>query len=400
MTRRRAAAALIGATAVALTGLVAGIELMSNESTGSTRTSVARGTYRIPTATVPAGQTVPALDPAPPAIWISAAEVKALPLNAAWDRVKAVADDALEVPEIDCQNSKAAADTYATALVGVRLGDAVYVERARRRISSVIGSERDDPPDCGGTQVTGIARELFLYIVSADLIGLATLDPPLDGRFRAWLRALERFEGDADYTLGWLGDNSADNFGSFSRTSLLAMWAYLGEADKFDSVLQVVRYWFGDQSIRHRFERDWLPEADSWTCRPPARTQPVQGPSCVIEGVSMDGEIATAMQRQGEFRWPPAETVYLGTELGAAIPALEVARRNGHPDAFGWQFHAVKRMVGFAHRLNTEAGLRFLAAPDYDWIAWFVNKTYGTAFPTLPLANRSENMGFTDWTHG
>ncbi len=313
-------------------------------------------------------------------LWRSRAELAELPTTgAAWERLKSTADADLGKANIANQNSRHDTNTLAAALVYARTDQEPYRKKARDGIAEAIGTER-------GGRTLALGRNLPAYVIAADLVELRSYDPTLDGRFRAWLRAVRTEPLDGD-TLIQTHEQRPNNWGTHAGAARVAASAYLGDRTDLDRAARVFKGWLGDRTTYAGFKFGAL----SWQCNPsePVAINPV---GCMRRGAKLDGALPDDQRRSGGFSWPPKKENYTWGALEGATVQAELLRRQGY-NAWHWEDQALRRAVHWLYVHN-----RFAAIGDDTWVPWLVNHAYGTRFLAGP-ARSGKNMGFTDWTH-
>lgn len=314
-------------------------------------------------------------------IWISASELKALPMKGpAWQQVKATADAVLDPPNIADNDSNHDVQTLAVALVYGRTGQAGYRTKAVDAIMSAIGTDE-------GSNTLGVARNLVSYVIAADIVKLTTVE---DERFRSWLRTVIDRPYAEGGTLGETHEWRANNWGTHAGASRAAVAVYLGDTKLLAQTARVFKGWLGDRSSWAGFN----PEKDqSWQCD---ETQPVgvNRMGCLKEGHSIDGVLPYDQRRSGPFVWPPPQEPYVYGGLQGALAQAEILSRAGYP-AWDWQDKALLRSFRWLHEQAN-----YPAPKPSAWEPWLVNRRYGASFPAVLPAQHGKNMGWTDWMYG
>jgi hypothetical protein len=339
-------------------------------------------------------------------IWISRAEVRRLPMSGpAWERLKAVADGPLEEANIADQDSNHDVRTLAVALAYARTGEESYRAKAADAISNAIGTE-------DGGRTLALGRNLFSYVIAANLIDLRAYDRDEEATFRAWLAGVrgERF-GDSlgPGTLTSTAENSMSNWGGMAGASRVAVAAYLDDEKDLARAAKVMKGWLGDRSAYPGipgplFEPDHFgrgfraggAEDDlSWQANPD-RPRGVNPEGATKDGHSIDGALPDDMRRGGPFQWPPVYTLYPREALSGFVALAEVLHRQGY-DVYAWEDQALLRATRFLFELEQQF-------PDEDWweagvpVYWIINDRYDTSFPVAENTVQ-RNVGWTDWTH-
>jgi hypothetical protein len=309
-------------------------------------------------------------------IWISPAQVAALPARGqAWNALLAAANTPIGRPHLADQNDPTDVLTLAKALVGVRTGQRAYLEQARANIMAAIGTER-------GGETLALGRNLAPYVIAADLVGLS---PAQDAEFRTWLRSTltERLAG---RTLRSTHEDRPNNWGTMAGASRAAVAAYLGDQAELARTAQVFKGWLGDRNAYAGFKYGDL----SWQADPLAPVG-INPRGAIKEGHAIDGALPEEMRRGGTFQWPPLFTGYTWESLQGAVTQAEILHRAGY-DAWQWQDRALLRAVQFLY------GIGWKPVGDDAWIPWLIDARYGTHYATDPRAAPGKVMGWTAWT--
>lgn len=322
-------------------------------------------------------------------LWIDHDRLMSLPTHGpAWERVFQEATKPYVAPDLSDQNDGANTRTLAKALVGVRLGRSDLVDDVVRGLRSVT----DDPSDAGARSLAP-SRLLAAYVIAADVIGLAQLDPTLDARFRERLRTI-RVTDYLGRTIVSTHEMRPNNWGTHAGAARIAIAIYLGDDADLAAAAAVHRAWVGepgDVNPAFRFGAlDW--QAD------PSRPIGINPRGASAGGIDLDGAQPEEMRRGGPLASPPGPTGYPWEALQGATVAAELLARHGYPDAWVWGDDALVRAVDYLFRLDRAHG-GWWATGDDRWIVWLVNRATGRAYPTEVGVSPGKNMGFTDWTH-
>jgi hypothetical protein len=351
-----------------------------------------------PTATPTPTPQPPTLPPVLEGIWISAEELAMLPMEGkAWGKLKAAADAELGEPNLAGYTAAHDVNTLAVALVYARTGDAGYRQKAAEAIHAVIGTEysgrqREADSAIGALAVT-VSRNLFAYVIAADLIGLAEYDPELDAGFRSWIDALRYAEWD-DHSLIYTDEVRPNNRGRMAGANRAAVAAYLGDEAELASAAQVLQGFLGDRESYAAFD---YPEDLSWQ-DVPTRTVGINPVGATKDDFSIDGALAEEMRRGCSFQVPPCPTGAPWEALTGIVAEAMILHRQGY-DVWNWEDQAILRAVQFLYDLHLQYPLdEWWAKGDDRWVPWVVNHVYPTDFPTEPV-RIGKIMGWTDWSH-
>ena len=322
--------------------------------------------------------------PANSGIWISQAELLALPASGtAWNNVKSAADQSCGSPDLSNQDQGNNVCILAKALVFARTGQSSYRNDVISALSAIVNS---------GTyngRALALGRELAAYPIAADLIDLKNYDPAFDTSFRAKIRSLLTTHTDSGpASLVECHERRPNNWGAHCGASRAAVAAYLGDTAELARAAQVLKGYFGDRSSYAGFiygDLDWQCNAST-----PVGINPT---GCTRDGHSIDGVVPDDQRRGGGFTWPPPKENYVWEGLQGAVAQAVILKRAGY-DVFNWQNQALLRAVQFLHSQSN-----FPAEGDDTWTPHLVNFYYGTQFPAPVPTSPGKNMGWTDWTH-
>ncbi len=315
----------------------------------------------------------------PAGIWMSAAEIAALPVSGpAWNRLKAEADRPAGKPQLSNQDDEVNVQIMAKALVFARTRIERYRTEVIEACLAAIGTEK-------GGRTLALGRELAAYIIAADLVGLP---PEADQRFRAWLRTLPDMTLD-EKTLRSTHEERPNNWGTHAGASRLAIAAYLGDQAEIARCAQVFKGWLGDRAAYAGFiYGDLYWQAD------PSKPVGVNPRGASKDGCNIDGVLPDDQRRAGKFKWPPPKENYVYEALQGALVQAVILHRRGY-DVWNWQDKALLRAFNWLH---TQAN--FPAGGDDSWQPHIINHYYRTKFPAPVPSLPGKNIGWTDWTHG
>lgn len=305
-------------------------------------------------------------------IWLSKEEIERIPPSGpAWDAMKAAADRAITVPNLNDQDSPNNVITLAKALVYARTGEAKY----RDEVIALIG-KLPEP----GDRTLALGRELAAYVVAADLVGIPK------SQLEAKLRAIMTKTLSDGRTLIQTHEQRPNNWGTHAGGSRAAVAAYLGDKAELDRCAVVFKGYLGDRASYAGFKfgaLDW--QAD------PAAPVGINKVGATKSGHDLSGSLPEEMRRGGGFKWPPPYQNYVGGALSGAVAQAWFLHRAGYP-AFEWESKAILRAVKWWH----DNGHQFQG--DDAWLVAVVNKVYGTSYP-VSGTGPGKNMGWTQWTH-
>lgn len=327
-------------------------------------------------------------------IWISRAEIMALPMSgAAWTKVKAAADQNAGTPVLSNQDQNNNVLVLAKALVFARTSVESYRTQVRQNCMAAIDTEL-------GGRTLALGRELAAYVIAADLVGL---EPSSEApTFRAWLvRTLN--EDLSGMTLISTHEDRPNNWGTHAGASRAAVAAYLAKSPELsqaalgraelERTAKVFKGWLGDRTAYAGFSYGDL----SWQVDA-SKPVGVNAVGATKNGQNIDGALPDDMRRGCSFAWPPCFTDYAWEALQGATVQAELLHRAGF-DAWNWEGKALLRAAQFLQRLDVAFG-GWWAQGDDTWNPWLVNHVYGSNLPRDTAGtNPGKNLGFTDWTH-
>jgi hypothetical protein len=321
----------------------------------------------------------------PGGIWLSAAELAALPTSgSAWNNLVSAAQRNTSQPNIKDQNDRTDVDVLAKALVYARTGDNRYRNEVIASIMAAIGSEGDST-----SSILAVARNTMPYVIAADLVNLSA-NSAEDQAFRAWLGSLRHvvFSGDGgSHSLISCHEKRPNNFGTHCGASRIAIARYLGDTTDLNRAASVFKGWLGDRSAYTGFSFGDL----AWQCDA-SKPVGINPAGCTKNGHSIDGVLPDDQRRSGGFTWPPPKENYVWEALQGATVQAQLLHRAGYP-AWQWQNQALLRALTWLH-----SQANFPAEGDDLWQPWLVNRAYATSFPASSPTAPGKGMGWNDWT--
>lgn len=313
-------------------------------------------------------------------VWMTHAEIKALPTSGtAWTTLVKAANR-YSLPNLSDQNSNDDVTTLAKALVGFRTDNQTMMNQARNSIMGIIGTEQ-------GGETLALGRNLASYVIAADIVGLSSAN---DSKFRSYLKTVIS-KNLAGRTLISTFEDRPNNWGTMAGGSLAAVAVYLQDDALLARVAQVYKGWLGDRTSYAGFKYgslDWQYNRNS-----PVGINP-KGATISIGGVprSVDGALPEELRRGGGLKWPPTKTGYVYEALQGALVTSEILYKRGY-DVYNWQDKAMLRAYTWLDNIGWKA------EGDDLWQMNVVNKRYGTSFASSQTANSGKIMGWTSWTH-
>lgn len=347
-----------------------------------TRTPIVTNTAVAPPTPVP-GATATATPPtsASAGLWISAAEVKALPMSGgAWSAVLAGAGGNC-TPDLNNQDSDCNVTILAQALAFARTDDEQYRVKVVAAIRSIVSTQSES-----GGRTLALGRELGAYVAAADLINLRSHDPQLHNAFTVRLRDLRAKTLDG-MTLAGCHERRGNNWGTHCGASRAAIDVYTGDAADLARTAAVFAGWLGDRGAYAGFTWGDL----DWQCNPSAPVG-INSTGCQKSGHDIGGALPDDMRRGGAFKMPsPAPTGYACGGMSGAVAQAEILYRAGYL-AYEWSDRALLRAMEFLQRIGWQC------TGDDAWLVAVINKRYGTSYP-VDGTSPGKNMGWSQWTH-
>jgi hypothetical protein len=318
-------------------------------------------------------------------ILLSQAELMALPTSGpGWDAIMARIKSPYGGSYVLGTRDESNKDVLANALAGARLNNAAYKAFARDKIAHMMAAPRNTG------DVLGTLRHLQTYIISADIIDLASFDPALNGKFRTWLANEIR----ANYSGGGGGgsvisihNKKPNNFGTHAGATRIAAALYLGDAAELKAARDVWYGWATGDSAYTPQTRTWT--GTSWQCDS-SHPRGINATGCSRSGVSLDGVIPEDQERCGEFSQTPCATNYIqGATDGMTLSFWMLARQGENP--WAWGDRAALRQMNWKYASGQ--------APysGFRWQIPVIEKAYGIDLGGNTPTATSTNFGFADW---
>jgi hypothetical protein len=250
--------------------------------------------------------------------------------------------------------------------------------------------------------VLAAGRLLGAYVISADLINLAEMDPAADEGFRRWLQVIRT--QDIGIHSRWKSitytcENAPANWGTFACASRIAASIYLSDTADVNRAANIIRAFLGERSaypsdapgkdgyFEHTggYDPTWVCDDATWTAI---------NPGCVKSGVDVDGVLVEDAARGGScctlkrsgvgYSWEALQGLFVSAEL--------LYRTGAYGDPYQWSDQALKRAVDFMQRSGWDI------SNVAKYVPWMANYRYGTAYPTEASFN-GRIMSWGDWMY-
>ncbi|MDQ4075316.1 MAG: hypothetical protein M3220_03620 [Chloroflexota bacterium] len=356
-------------------------------------------------------------------IWVSVAEVNALPIagepgcesdslcERAWDTLVEKAHGPWDTPDLDdYEGAGHSNDTYAGALVAVRLNDVAMRQKTIDALMSVIGTEREALAVNGGKEngMLAISRNLLRYVIAGDLLGLRADGDPNSPGTRwwdylnyLWTAELTDDEGDSGKTFSDEPKPScASNGCMMSAASHTALAAYLGHTAMVEADwLQLQRY-LGNRSVGQ--ELRFSSTGKNWYHDDSAKVG-INPPGATCNGgYPADGVIPNDQGRGGECPTDPATapgyTQYPWEGLQGAYAQALILERQGY-SVWDASHEALLRAVQYQWYLQDRFGGEWYDDDRAAWVKHLANRQYGFRPVPYDASGGGRNMDFVQWTH-
>ena len=330
-------------------------------------------------------------------VLIRRADLMAKPTSGAgWNYLKSQADALWETPDLSRLNTKTPAMVMAAGLVYARTGDTKYQDKVIAALKAVPGTEAK------ATEVLPFARNIFGYVVAADLV-----DMPLDtvaNNGQTWRAFLEgarskQFTGNTRWiSLEKTAGDSASNWNAYALSSHLVISTVLGDTTAVDRDITIYRRFLGDvtspwPAFAPTAGYTWNGNGRTWDM-----TQTLQrGINPDKPGDSRSGAIILDASRHTwlpSVRWGRmdlAGRAYTEETLDALLAVNMVLRAQG-VDFTDFQNQALRRAYAFLVRNGGPSGYS-----NGRYLALAINNMYGTTFNTSAGDSVARHLGYGGW---
>lgn len=348
-------------------------------------------------------------DPAPrDRVLIRTSDLMAKPTSGAgWDFVKTQADSSWGTPDLLALNSTTQTKVLAAALVYARTGDVAYRDKVIAAVSKAPGTELK----AGTTKpvVLPFARNVFGYVVAADLVDMPLSTVTADGRtWEQFLRGAREqvFPGNARWpNLEITSGDSASNWNAYALSSHLAISLVLDDEAAVARDITIYRRFLGDTTspwpaFRPTAGYTWA--GNIFTGSNPGRTWDMsptlqRGINPAVPGNPRSGAIILDALRHTSVpstrccKLDLAGRAYTEESLDALLAIAMMLRAQG-TDFTNFEDQALRRAYDFLVRNGGPSGYS-----THRYLALAINKTYGTTYSTAAGDSVGRHLGFGGW---
>ncbi|MCH7587930.1 MAG: hypothetical protein IIC78_07840 [Chloroflexi bacterium] len=324
-------------------------------------------------------------------IWISPAEIMALPTSGPlWKEVKTAADKLPAATAFGGHGSTHDVYTMAAALVAVRLDD----DGRRRIVADEILEAVSNKVEQDGNSLS-LTRTAAGYIISADIIDLKIFDPSIDAIFRDWVQYVV-YDLKLDGATQLDKHYKANNHGTQAAVVRLAADLYLGKMDDFSVAAEMLKAWLGDPNT---FTGSFNWGNLCWQADP---LNPVginrAGSRMTVAGAlrDVDGLQPDEQRRAGcpADQWPPPEDVHVWGGLQGIVGQMHILSRHGY-EAWDWANQAALRALIW--QFDPVRG-DSPASGDDLFILPMIDCVYGSNFWNGGTVGHGKQVGWSAWT--
>ena len=327
--------------------------------------------------------------------------------GAGWNFLKTQADSAWGTPDLLALNSTTQTKVLAAALVYARTGDVAYRDKVIAAVTKAPGTELK----WGTTKpvVLPFARNVFGYVVAADLVDMPLNTVTADGRtWEQFLRGAREqvFPGNTRWpNLEITSGDSASNWNAYALSSHLAISLVLDDEAAVARDITIYRRFLGDTTspwpaFRPTAGYAWA--GNIFTGSYPGRTWDMtptlqRGINPAVPGDPRSGAIILDALRHTSApstrccRMDLAGRAYTEESLDALLAINMMLRAQG-TDFTNFEDQALRRAYEFLLRNGGPSGYS-----THRYLALAINKTYGTAYSTAAGDSVGRHLGFGGW---
>ena len=321
--------------------------------------------------------------------------------GAGWSYLKSEADAVWETPDLSKLNTKTPTQVMAAALVYARTGDQSYREKAVTALAKVPGTEIK-PSEAKTAMVLPFARNVFGYVVAADLVGLP-LDTRTDngqtwGEFLVAARTKE-FPGNTRWiNLEKTSGDSASNWNAYALSSHLAISIALGDTAAIERDITIYRRFLGDTTspwpaFKPTSGYTWNNNGRSWdmTATLQRGINPDKPGDARSGAIILDALRHTTLPSVRFGKLDLAGRAYTEETLDALLAINMMLKAHGS-DFTDFQNQALRRAYAFLARNGGPSGYS-----NGRYLALAMNNLYGSTYSTAAGDSVARHLGFGGW---
>jgi hypothetical protein len=326
-------------------------------------------------------------------MWQASATMAALPESGApWSDLVAVANRTPEPVCIVGQASDHNVVALANALVFAGNGLDTRRDKARDLIGQAIGKHNQTPTGCTNTggRALEAGRNIFAYILAADIINLPQYDSTMGTNFSNWLNTVESYQFPNSPRSGTLRDtfeHRPDNWGSHAGSTQLAIDVWQGDSTGWHRINQVFNRFTGNRGVPHPAAEFDFGDGQVWSTTP-TELRGINLPG-TVNSVNADGFIIRDVARgeplgAKQSTTCPVVTNYFAGGFGGYLQILQILERlhdsgnltgtyAGDPETY--TFSAMNRAAEALERLDNNCNEAWWETNDL-WQQSLVNYIY------------------------
>ena len=303
--------------------------------------------------------------------------------SAAYQRVRSVAFGSWAAPSFAQNEHDADVQTLAGAIVANKEQNLVLRNKVIEQL--------DRLPSAPTYRALEAARNTGAYAVAADLIGFRGSEAAgLRSFFINHInRSTQQGHGDCGTSLRATARCSSNNWGSMARFAVGAVEAYLGDANPYNFLYDVVQPW-AHYTGENRDSNDPLNyDSTDWAC--PGDRAGIN-PDCDPGALDKNGGLPEELRRSGGYTPPPGPNQnYVQGATQANVAAAIVIDRFTNNGAHIYGFDAVNRSMNFIYNR-----MRIPPEGNDAWLVHAWNAYRQVSWGERPLDKHGKIMDYTD----
>jgi hypothetical protein len=330
-------------------------------------------------------------------ILIKKSELMAKPTSGpGWDFLKSQADAVWDKPDLSVLNSDTQTKVLAAALVYARTGDIAYRDKVISAIKQVPGTQNESGV------VLPFARNIFGYVVAADLVGMPLNTLCNNGQtWETFLREArtKKFAGNTRWPdLEITSGEAASNWNSYALSSHLAISLALNDKNAVQRDTNIYKRFLGDTTspwpaFNPTAGYNYNNNGSTWDMTPTMQ----RGINPDSSTDKRSGAIISDALRNASFTSVACCSMdktargYVEETLDALLAVNFVLKAQGS-DFTGFQSNALKRAFDFLIKNGGQSGYS-----PARYLPLAINKMYGTNYNTSAGDSVSRDLGFGGW---